>query len=420
MPKNWKSYKLTELGTIARGKSKHRPRDAAHLYGGKYPFIQTGDVKAANHRLNNHSQTYSEDGLAQSKLWPKDTMCITIAANIAETTILNYPACFPDSIIGFIADEEKCDIDFIEYLMQFFRKQIQSHSIGSVQDNINLATFERINFLVPPLPEQTAIASILSALDDKIELNLQMNKTLEEMAMALYKHWFVDFGPFKDGEFVESELGMIPKGWEVKKFDCFIEKIIDNRGKTPPLSVIKTKYLLFETYQLNREKLFPDNFKENKAKYVTEEIFKNPKWFRKGHPEFMDILFATVGSIPNWALMYENDGVGVAQNIVGIRTKSNIPSIFLRCSFESKSFLEQFERYVIRTAQPSIKLSDLNRIDIIAPPENVIQSWHINVAPLVQEVYSFYKENQSLKSVRDTLLSKLISGEIRVKDLEKN
>lgn len=85
MPKNWKTYKLSEIGTIARGKSKHRPRDASHLYGGKYPFIQTGDVKAANHRVYTHSQTYSEQGLAQSKLWPEGTMCITIAANIAET-----------------------------------------------------------------------------------------------------------------------------------------------------------------------------------------------------------------------------------------------------------------------------------------------------------------------------------------------
>ncbi len=106
MPEKWKKCKLTDLGTIARGKSKHRPRDASFLYGGKYPFIQTGDVKASNHRLFGYSQTYSEAGLAQSKLWPKNTMCITIAANIAETAILNFPACFPDTIIGFIADEK--------------------------------------------------------------------------------------------------------------------------------------------------------------------------------------------------------------------------------------------------------------------------------------------------------------------------
>ncbi|MFM7852538.1 MAG: restriction endonuclease subunit S, partial [Flammeovirgaceae bacterium] len=80
MPKNWKTYKLSELGLLARGKSKHRPRDDAFLYGGKYPFIQTGDIKAANHKINKHTQTYSEEGLKQSKLWPEGTICITIAA----------------------------------------------------------------------------------------------------------------------------------------------------------------------------------------------------------------------------------------------------------------------------------------------------------------------------------------------------
>jgi len=221
---NWKEYKLGEIGTIARGKSKHRPRDASFLYGGKYPFIQTGDVKSANHKLFNYSQTYSEDGLKQSKLWPKGTICITIAANIADTAILTFPACFPDSVIGFIADDEMCNIDFVEYLLQFYRMQIKTHSIGSVQDNINLGTFEKIKFRIPDLPTQTAIAEILSSLDDKIELNNKINQELENLAQALFKQWFIDFEfpnqngePYKSsgGEMIDSELGEIPKGWEV-------------------------------------------------------------------------------------------------------------------------------------------------------------------------------------------------------------
>jgi len=171
MPEGWKKEKLCNLGEIARGKSKNRPRDAAFLYGGPYPFIQTGDVKASNHKIYNYNQTYSEDGLAQSKLWPIDTILITIAANIAETGILTFPACFPDSIIGFIANKDKCDTGFIEYLLQHYKQQIQVYSIGSVQDNINLGTFENIVFDIPPLEEQKRIAGILGAFDDKIEQN---------------------------------------------------------------------------------------------------------------------------------------------------------------------------------------------------------------------------------------------------------
>lgn len=100
----WKPEKLDALGFVGRGKSRHRPRNAAFLYGGSYPFFQTGDIKAANLLLTEYTQTYSEEGLAQSKLWKPGTLCITIAANIAESAILGIEGCFPDSVVGFVAD----------------------------------------------------------------------------------------------------------------------------------------------------------------------------------------------------------------------------------------------------------------------------------------------------------------------------
>ena len=109
----WKTAKLDELGFVGRGKSRHRPRDAAILYGGPYPFFQTGDIKAASFHLFEYTQTYSEEGLAQSKLWEPGTLCITIAANIAESAILSIEGCFPDSVVGFVADPNKADVRFI-------------------------------------------------------------------------------------------------------------------------------------------------------------------------------------------------------------------------------------------------------------------------------------------------------------------
>ena len=134
----WDSKKLDELGFVGRGKSKHRPRDASFLYGGKYPFIQTGDVKNANLYVNSYTQTYSDAGLAQSKLWNKGTLCITIAANIAETAILDIEACFPDSIIGFVADETVADAKFIKYYIDTFKQSLKQISQGAAQDNLNL------------------------------------------------------------------------------------------------------------------------------------------------------------------------------------------------------------------------------------------------------------------------------------------
>lgn len=168
--KRWERKTLPEVAvTFGRGKSKHRPRNAAHLYGGKYPFVQTGDIRNADHIINEYSQTYSEAGLAQSKLWPKGTVCITIAANIAETAILGIDACFPDSIIGVVANPKVADGNFIEYLLQSFKARIQAMGKGSAQANINMGTFENERFPFPAVAEQKNIVAELEALSEKTQ-----------------------------------------------------------------------------------------------------------------------------------------------------------------------------------------------------------------------------------------------------------
>src|SRR5690606_11243059 len=105
----WKEYKQNDIGLLQRGRARHRTRYAYHLYGGEYPFIQTGQIREAKKYITTFEQTYNEAGLSQSKLWPKGTLCITIAANIAELAILDFDGCFPDSVLGFIPDDEKLD-----------------------------------------------------------------------------------------------------------------------------------------------------------------------------------------------------------------------------------------------------------------------------------------------------------------------
>lgn len=115
----WEYLTLDKLGSISRGKSKHRPRNDKILFGGKYPFIQTADVKAANLYLTEYKNTYNEKGLEQSKLWKAGTLCITIAANIAETAILGIDACFPDSIMGFVPFKGVSNVKFINMRLIF-------------------------------------------------------------------------------------------------------------------------------------------------------------------------------------------------------------------------------------------------------------------------------------------------------------
>jgi type I restriction enzyme, S subunit len=186
----WREKTLAEVAKeFGRGKSKHRPRNDPRLFGGRYPFIQTGDVRSADHFITEYSQTYSEVGLAQSKLWPKDTVCITIAANIAETAILGFDACFPDSVIGLVAEPSEAEVDFIEYLLQSFKVRLQSLGKGSAQANINLGTFENERFPFPPVARQRELVEQLDGISDGVQqleaCCRQKLSALEELRMSL-------------------------------------------------------------------------------------------------------------------------------------------------------------------------------------------------------------------------------------------
>ena len=144
---------LPELGEFGRGVSKHRPRNDPRLLGGEYPLVQTGDVANASLYIMSYNSTYSELGLKQSKMWSKGTLCITIAANIAKTAILEFDACFPDSVVGFIANEKTNNI-FIHYWFSFFQAILESQAPESAQKNINLKILSELKVIVPEKEKQ--------------------------------------------------------------------------------------------------------------------------------------------------------------------------------------------------------------------------------------------------------------------------
>ena len=149
----FKKFRMDSLGVLDRGVSKHRPRDADFLFGGVYPFIQTGDVTNSGGWITSYSQTYSEEGLAQSKLWPSGTLCITIAANIAKTGILTFDACFPDSVVGFVPNED-VTTEYIMFGLNLFQKQLEAQAPQAAQKNINLRILRSLKIPKPPLDLQ--------------------------------------------------------------------------------------------------------------------------------------------------------------------------------------------------------------------------------------------------------------------------
>ena len=167
----WEEKTLTEVSLeFGRGKSKHRPRGDVKLLGGQYPFIQTGDVANSNHHIVDYSQTYNGLGLAQSKLWPKGTVCIAIVgANVAETAILDFDACFPDSVIGLVVDDILANNEYVEFLLQTFKAVLKQRGKGTARDNINLATFEGQRFPFPDVAKQRQIVARINGLAEQTQ-----------------------------------------------------------------------------------------------------------------------------------------------------------------------------------------------------------------------------------------------------------
>lgn len=174
---NWKLETLSKLGTLGRGKSQHRPRNAPELLGGEYPFIQTGDVANSGIYIKEFKNTYSELGLQQSKMWPKGTLCITIAANIAKTGILTFDSCFPDSVVG-LETNGKTNVIFMHVWFSFFQKILEANAPESAQKNINLKILSDLEVICPPINFQNNFSYIIEEIEAQKRV---MEESLKEM-----------------------------------------------------------------------------------------------------------------------------------------------------------------------------------------------------------------------------------------------
>ena len=437
MSSEWRIQKISSLGEFERGKSKHRPRDAAHLYGGSYPFIQTGDVTNSDGRITSFRQTYSEAGLAQSRLWPAGTLAITIAANIAETAILTFPACFPDSVVGFTADPKKADVRFIEYLFQAVRKQVKSHAYGSAQENINLEVLRKLEFPIPPLSVQTEIANYLSVLDDRITLLRETNATLEAIAQALFKSWFVDFDPvrakmegrtpegmdeataalFPDG-LETSELGEVPRGWWV----CAVEEFADRVGMGPFGSNIKVETFVESGIPvISGQHLKQLLVEDNTFNFITHE---HAARLAKSCVQAGDVIFTHAGSIGQVSLLHKDAAFTsyvLSQRQFFLRCNTELMSPeWIALYFKSPAGQHQLLANTSQVGVPSIArpVSYLRSIRLVVPPPELNQRFASIAGAINDRVMANRKQFGALTQIRDTLLPRLISGQLRLPEAQ--
>ena len=180
-PKGWEVTELQKICEIKRGKSKHRPRNDPSLFGGKYPFIQTSDIRNADGGyIRKFKQTYNEKGLQQSRLWTKGTLCITIAANIGETAILDLDACFPDSVVGLVCNEKFLLNKYAHYFFISHKSKLEQLAPATAQKNINVDILEKVRIPLPKLNEQKQIV-------DDLESKLTICDKIEETIIASLK-----------------------------------------------------------------------------------------------------------------------------------------------------------------------------------------------------------------------------------------
>lgn len=396
--------KLTEIGSVARGKSKHRPRNDPALYGGPYPFIQTGDVKHSNFYVTAYSQTYNEKGLAQSKLWEPGTLCITIAANIADTAILKIPACFPDSIIGFTAKPEVSDVRFVKYCLDSYKGQMQAISQGTTQDNMSLEKLLSIRFRIPVYRTQKKIAAILSAYDDLIENNRRRIALLEKMAEEIYREWFVRMR-FPGHEKAKFEKG-VPVGWGVKKVG---ELFSTSSGGTPP-RVNSVNYggdiCWAKTGELKSTFLLETEEK------ITQQGLDNSS--AKVYPKHT-VVIAMYCAMPDISIL----GTVAATNqaccaFFPKRASFHYTFCYLLIKFAQRHMIA----FAHGAAQQNLSQELIKGFSLLVPKDDLIAAFGRVAAPIYEQIEVLMRAINALTQARDKLLPRLISGKLDVEHLD--
>lgn len=381
----WEYKTLDQLGTVSRGKSKHRPRNDPKLFGGKYPFIQTADVKNADYYITKYSDTYNESGLAQSKLWDKGTLCITIAANIADTGVLAFPACFPDSIMGFVPFEGVANTRFIKYCFDRLQRDCKQISQGTAQDNLSWKKLSTIKFCILEYKEQCRIADILSAYDDLIENNQKQIKLLEEAAQRLYKEWFVNlrFPGHENTKIVDG----VPEGWRISSiYDVFDIKY----GKNLPTSKI-TKVGQYPVYGASGViGYYNEKNCDDYVTLVTSRGNGSGDVFRTHHKQ-----------------SYVTNNSFIARR--------NDKNIFIKNEFTFQLFSNtDFKKLCTGSAQPQLTNTSIQKIKIFLPNRQLIEKYQRCTIEMSEKQEVLYKEQRALTQARNRLLSKLINGTVEV------
>ena len=399
-------YRTYTLDEISKGKGSYGIAASAVPFDSSlYTYLRITDINDDGSLNKSGLTSVDEDNAGNYLLKPNDI----VFARTGNSTGRAYfydgsdgELVYAGFLIKFSLDERKVNPRILKYYTHSkpYYDWVRSFDTGGTRGNINAKTYGNMPITLPSRPTQDRIVEILKSLDDKIEVNGRINDNLEQQAQALFKSWFVDFEPFKNGEFVESELGMIPKGWRVGNIYEYIDVIYGAPYKSSLFNENKDGHPLIRIRDL----------KTNSPQFYTPEILPNTEIIEAG-----DIVAGMDAEFIPYIWLGEK-GV-LNQRCCKFKAKNNAISNYY-VLFLVKPELEYVQSYKTGTTVSHLGKSDIDRFKFVTPSLDVVLAFSKIVNPIMKEVGNRAKESRRLATLRDTLLPKLMSGELKVNEVE--
>lgn len=397
----WKKYKLSEIGSVVGGATPSTTVDA--YYNGDIPWLTPKDLSNFHERyIERGERNITKSGLnsCSAQLLPAGSVLFSSRAPIGYVAIAKNPIATNQGFKSIIPNPEKVDSLFLYYLLKYNKDNIEAMGSGTTFKEVSGATMKNIEVYLPEdLDEQRQIAGILGSLDDKIELNRRINANLEAQAQALFRSWFVDFEPFRDGPFVDSELGKIPQGWKVETLSNLATVI--KKGITPSNSETYSHYSI-PAYD---DAHFPEKQSGETIKSGKYIVYNNSILLSKLNPRIKRL----------WFIKTAEENAICSTEFIPIQTKDTELISFVFYLIDSDIFYQQALSLVngATGSHQRFHAEDIMQIPFAWNKDAAID-FAQKANYILQKIEDNIRENQTLSALRDTMLPKLMAGEIAI------
>jgi len=417
----WKEYKIEDFCEVVGGGTPSTKEDS--FYGGNISWITPRDLTNYKNRfISTGERNITELGLRNSsaRLLPKNTILLTSRAPIGYLAIASNEVCTNQGFKSLIVNPEIADFNYIYYLIKSNIERIKSLGTGTTFAEISGAVVKNLKFKIPDLPTQTAVAEILSSLDDKIELNNKINQELETLAQTLFKQWFIDFEfpnengePYKPsgGEMVDSELGEIPKSWDRIKLADLVTK-----SHTGADAITRAPIVDYDT---GIKCARVGDMTNNRSFHNWAFCKISPEDYKRQKLEIGDIIVTRTATLGINQLIREKIEAVCNNGLIRLKINNTIcDPMFVYVQLQASSFKEWIKRISgDSSTRPNMQMDYLLDFSVIIPPKELMNSF-------VELAITFYdlidknnRSNEELIITRDTLLPKLISGELEINEI---